>query len=706
MQEQEATIDASNITTRTLNRELRKLASNGVRKVTIRNVDGVHYLAAGLYGNLCLTINGSPGYFLGTMMNGPEITVVGNTGWFSGDNLTNGRLVINGHTGDGLGQYMNNGEIVVTGDAGERVGALMRGGTILVGGDTGTMTGLYMFSGRIIVLGNLGDFAGEMMIGGEIYFSGKVESLGKNARVTELSLEEIEKLKKILESAGFDTDYSFSKIVPRQKRPFYGETQEVRHIIKKTLGRFKVEVIKEICKKCGTCINVCPQKVLSAVDGFPVAVNEALCVNCKACMEYCPTGAIRVYPLPRAQEGVWNGEIMNKILSEAFLAHPVVRGSGKKAWIPHFDDLVFLNAQVSRPPIDYYREPCDTEVTLGARYAELPLKLKAPIIIGAMSFGAISKEAKLAIAYAAKELGIAISTGEGGIIPEEREIAPLVIAQYASGRFGVSAEYLRFSDAVEIKIGQGAKPGQGGLLLGEKVVGEVSRIRGLPEGSDAISPARHLDIVGPEDLRMKIEQLREITDWKVPIAVKFAAGRVKDDVKIAAKAGADFVIVDGKPAGTGAAPDSLIEFAGIPTIAAITQADAALKEIGMRKEVSLIASGGIRTGADVAKALALGADAVAIATGVLVAMGCKRCGLCFTGKCPYGIATQDLNLRKRLNVKVASARIINYLKSVIEELKMFTQLSGKTSIRNLEKEDLRALTLEASMITGVKLVGQ
>lgn len=705
MQEQEVTIDASNATARTLNRELRKLTNNGVKKATIKNVDGIHYLAAGLNGNVRLTIEGSPGYFLGTMMSGPEITVIGNTGWFAGDNMTEGSLTINGHTGDGLGQYMNNGKIIVAGDAGDRVGALMRGGTILVGGDTGIMTGLYMISGRIIVLGNLGDFAGEMIIGGEIYFSGKVESLGKNARVAEVSLEEREELKRIIESAGFDTDYSFSKIVPKQKRPFYGETQDI-HILKRIIGRFKVEVVREICKKCGTCVSVCPQRVLSMVDGFPVAVGEVLCVNCKACMEYCPTGAIRVYPLPKTQRGVWNEEIMNKILSEAFLAHPVVRGSGKMSRISHFDDLVFLNAQVSRPPIDYYREPCDTEVTLGTRYAERPLKLKAPIIIGAMSFGAISKEAKLAIAYAARELGIAVSTGEGGMIPEEREMAPLVIAQYASGRFGVSTEYLRLSDAVEIKIGQGAKPGQGGLLLGEKVVGEVSKIRGLPEGSDAISPARHLDIVGPEDLRMKIEQLREITDWKVPIAVKFAAGRVKDDVKIAAKAGADFIIVDGKPAGTGAAPESLIEFAGIPTIAAITQADDALKEIGMRKEVSLIASGGIRTGVDVAKALALGADAVAIATGVLVAMGCKRCGLCFTGKCPYGIATQDPNLRKRLNVKVASVRVANYLRSVVEELKMFTQLSGKTSIRNLEKEDLRALSLEASMMTGVKLVGQ
>lgn len=704
MQELEATLSAKNLTPRTINRTLKKLISEGKRKIVINDVDGIHFLAAGLGGEVEVVIEGSSGYFLGTMMNGPRIVVTRNSGWFAGDNMTNGEIRILGHAGDGVGQYMLNGRIIVNGDVGDRTGALMKGGTIIVGGDAGIMTGVYMMSGRIIVLGDLGDFTGEMMIGGEILFSGKVESLGKNTKLVELSEEERREVRELLASLGFDKDFSFSKIVPLSKRPFYGETKGIR--VKRSIMRYKVEIIREICKKCGTCVKVCPQGVLSAVDGFPIPVNEALCVNCKACMEFCPTGAIRVYPLPKVLSRIWNEEIMEKILAEASLAHPTVRGSGSNRKFPHFDDLVFLCAQVSRPPIDYYREPCDTKTILGKRFAEKPIELKAPIVIGAMSFGALSKEAKIAIAYAAREVGIAIDTGEGGMIPEEREIAPVVIVQYASGRFGVSADYLRSSDGVEIKIGQGAKPGQGGLLLGEKVIGEVAKLRGLREGADAISPSRHLDIVGPEDLKMKIEQIREITDWKVPVAVKFAAGRVKDDVKIAAKAGADIIVVDGKPAGTGAAPESLIETVGLPTIAAISQADSALREIGIREEVSLIASGGIRTGADVAKALALGADAVAISTGVLIAMGCKRCGLCYTGKCPYGIATQDHELRKRLNVKQASLRVSNYLKAVIEELKMFTQLAGKTSTRNLEKEDLRALSYEASTITGVKLVGQ
>jgi glutamate synthase domain-containing protein 2 len=281
----------------------------------------------------------------------------------------------------------------------------------------------------------------------------------------------------------------------------------------------------------------------------------------------------------------------------------------------------------------------------------------------------------------------------------------MLIAQYAAGRFGVSAAYLQSADAVEIKIGQGAKGGQGGLLMGEKVTEEVAQVRGIALGADAVSPARHLDIVGPEDLKMKIEQLREITDWKVPIIVKYSAGRAGDDAKIAAKAGADIIVLDGKQGGTGAAPDIVIENAGLPTLPALVEADRSLREVGLRDEVNLVISGGIRNGADISKALALGADAVAIATGALVAMGCRMCGLCATGRCPRGIATQDQALRRRLRVDDAAQRVENYLNATIEELEMFTQLSGKTSACNLERDDLRALTADAAAISGVKLVG-
>lgn len=291
------------------------------------------------------------------------------------------------------------------------------------------------------------------------------------------------------------------------------------------------------------------------------------------------------------------------------------------------------------------------------------------------------------------------------MLPEERKYASKLIAQYASGRFGVSAEYLNNSEAIEIKIGQGAKSGMGGHLLAEKVTAEVSRIRMIPEGTDALSPARHMDIVGPEDLSMKISQLREITDWKVPIMVKFTSGRVADDVKIAAKAGADIVVVDGMQGGTGAGPDVVTEHSGIPTIAAIVEADEALKEVNLRDEVSLVAAGGIRSGADVAKAIALGADAVYIGTAALVSIGCRVCQMCYTGTCRKGIATQDPRLRKRLDYVEAGKNVARYIEAMTEEVCMLTQQAGNTDVSKLEKDDLRALTVEASALTGVKMAG-
>jgi len=316
-------------------------------------------------------------------------------------------------------------------------------------------------------------------------------------------------------------------------------------------------------------------------------------------------------------------------------------------------------------------------------------------MIAAMSFGAISKEAKIALAMGATLAGTATNTGESGMLPEERKYASKLIAQYASGRFGVSAAYLNNSDAIEIRIGQGAKAGMGGHLLGEKVTGEVSRIRMIPEGADALSPARHMDIVGPEDFSMKISQLREITDWRVPIMVKFTSGRVRDDVKIAAKAGADIVVVDGMQGGTGAGPDVVTEHTGIPTIAAIVEADEALKEVNLREEVSLVAAGGIRNGA----------DAVYIGTAALVAIGCRICQMCYAGTCRKGIATQDPLFRKRLDYVEGGKRVARYIEAMTEELSMLTQQAGNTDVSKLEKDELRALNLEASALTGVKMAG-
>jgi glutamate synthase domain-containing protein 2 len=695
-------LDASKMQTRELNRLLR---GSGSERVLIENPGGLHNVGAGLKGDRLVEIDGSVGYFAGTMIDGPRISITGNAGWFLGDNMTGGLIHVRGHAGNGVGQGIYGGRVVVDGDAGDRTGALMKSGGIVIGGNSGIMTGLYMMGGDVAVLGRPGDFAGESMIGGNIYFSGGEPQLGKNAKVVECSDADRRHLAEILVGTGASGLGGFRKIVAENPRYFVKASKGVWDV-RRERARFRIVMDHGTCKNCGTCVGACPQGVYSKIkDDYIAPINDMKCVGCEVCVEYCKAKALRVYPVPEVQRATWSRQEIDEIQIKAAKGHPSVRGMGAWGRFPHFDDLVVLCAQTSRPPIDHYREPCNTEVVLGGRHASKPIRLKTPILIGAMSFGAISREAKLAISRAASKLDIAVCTGEGGMLKEERQLAPILIAQYASGRFGVSADYLQSADAVEIKIGQGAKGGQGGLLMGEKVNEEVSRVRGIPVGSDAVSPARHLDIVGPEDLKMKIEQLREITDWKVPIIVKYSAGRVGDDVKIAAKAGADVVVIDGKQGGTGAAPDMIIEHSGLPTLPALVQAERALKEAGVRDEVSLIISGGIRNGADVAKALALGADAVAIATSVMIAMGCRACGLCATGRCPRGIATQDPLLRRRLKVDDAASLIENYIRATTEELEMFAQLAGKTDVRNMERDDLRALNSDSAQITGVKLVG-
>src|SRR5215475_7417438 len=298
-----------------------------------------------------------------------------------------------------------------------------------------------------------------------------------------------------------------------------------------------------------------------------------------------------------------------------------IRGFGAKRKLPDFDDLLFLGASISRYPLEGYREKCATEVTIGTRFAKKPITLKIPITIAGMSFGSLSAQGKEALGRGASAIGTSTTTGDGGMTPEERRYSAILVYQVLPSRYGMNPDDLRSADAIEVVVGQGAKPGGGGMLLGHKISDRVAAMRDLPTGIDQRSASRHPDWTGPDDLEIKLHELREITDWEKPIFVKVGATRTYYDVQLAVKAGADVIVVDGMQGGTAATQDVFIEHVGIPTLPATRIAVDALQELGMHRQVQLIVSGGIRTGADVAKALALGADAVSIGTAALVAMG-------------------------------------------------------------------------------------
>jgi glutamate synthase domain-containing protein 2 len=398
-----------------------------------------------------------------------------------------------------------------------------------------------------------------------------------------------------------------------------------------------------------------------------------------------------------------------------------IRGFGAKRALPSFDELVFLGASMSRYPLEGYRERCGTNVVLGTRFARKPIELKIPITIAGMSFGALGAHAKEAIGRAATAMGTSTTTGDGGMTDEERRASKILVYQVLPSRYGLNPDDVRRADALEVVVGQGAKPGGGGMLLGHKITERVARMRDLPVGIDQRSACRHPDWTGPDDLEIKVQELREITDCEIPIYIKIGATRVRYDVALAVKAGADVIVLDGMQGGTAATQDVFIEHVGIPTLPAVREASEALQELDMHRKVQLIVSGGIRTGADAAKALALGADAVSIGTAALVAIGCNKpvyhedyhklgtepgcCHHCHTGRCPVGITTQDADLEERLHPEQGARWLKNYLTTMLLELQTLARACGKTHVLNLEPEDLVALTVEAAAMARVPLAG-
>ena len=398
-----------------------------------------------------------------------------------------------------------------------------------------------------------------------------------------------------------------------------------------------------------------------------------------------------------------------------------IRGGGAKRKVPHFDDLLFLGASISRYPLEGYREKCETKVTLGTRFAKNPIEIDIPITIAGMSFGSLSGGAKEALGRGASMAGTSTTTGDGGMTVEERGHSSKLVYQYLPSRYGMNPDDLRKADAIEVVVGQGAKPGGGGMLLGQKISDRVAQMRNLPKGIDQRSACRHPDWTGPDDLAIKILELREITGWRVPIYIKVGGARPYFDTTLAVKAGADVVVLDGMQGGTAATQDVFIEHVGQPILACIREAVRALQDLDMHREVQLIVSGGIRNGADVAKCMALGADAVSIGTAALIALGdndprwedeYQRLGTTagayddwHEGKDPAGITTQDPELMKRFDPVKGGRGLNNYLKVMTLEAQTIARACGKSHVHNLEPEDLCALTLEAAAMAKVPLAG-
>ena len=454
------------------------------------------------------------------------------------------------------------------------------------------------------------------------------------------------------------------------------------------------------CIACRVCERQCANEVHSfdSQTGRMIA-DETKCVNCQRCVSLCPTRALKIVKsnCNFKENANWQDDTIKEIYKQANSGGVLLSSMGNPKPFPVYWDKILINAsQVTNPSIDPLREPMETKVFLGKKPNHIErdkdgklkfdlspqLELSMPIMFSAMSYGSISYNAHKSLATAAEELGICYNTGEGGLHEDFYVYGKNTIVQVASGRFGVHEDYLKAGAAVEIKMGQGAKPGIAGHLPGAKIVADVSRTRMIPEGSDAISPAPHHDIYSIEDLRQLVYSLKEATEYKKPIIVKVAA--VHNIAAIAsgiARSGADIIAIDGFRGGTGAAPTRIRDNVGIPVELALAAVDKRLRDEGIRNNVSLVVGGSIRSASDVVKAIALGADACYIATAALLALGCHLCRTCQSGKCNWGIATQKPELVKRLNPEIGKKHLVNLMTAWRHEIK---ELMGGMGINSIE----------------------
>ena len=681
----------------------------------LRNPQGSHALAAGLDAPLAVTVEGHVGYYCAGMNKQAQVTVVGNAGPGVAENIMSGTVRVTGNASQSAGATGHGGLVVIEGNASARCGISMKGVTIVVGGNVGHMSAFMAQAGDLIVLGDAGADLGDSIYEARLFVRGSVASLGADCIGKEMRPEHRDFLAHTLAQAGFEVDPADFTRYGSARRLYNFKVDDVDAL--SSPQRAQVATVSpalEVATQGGEGSSPTTEggDAGGAVGGHSEAAGAP---------PAAPPGSAEP-PWHLRESHTFDRNAIAEIQRAANTGVYRIRGWGAKRALPTFDDLVFLGASMSRYPLEGYREACATNVVLGGRFAAEPIELAIPITIAGMSFGSLSANAKEALGRGASAAGTSTTSGDGGMTDEERTHSETLVYQYLPSRYGMNPDDLRRGDAIEVVVGQGAKPGGGGMLLGHKISARVAEMRTLPEGIDQRSACRHPDWTGPDDLAIKITELREITGWRKPVYVKVGAARPYYDTALAVKAGADVVVLDGMQGGTAATQDVFIEHVGIPTLAAVPEAVRALKEMQVhRTGVQLIAAGGIRSGADVAKAIALGADAVSIGTAALIALGDNDPALdpeyrslgsaagfwedFHTGADPAGITTQDPELSRRLDPVLAGRRLANYLQVLTLEAQTLARACGKSHVLNLEPEDLAALTVEAAAMAGVPLAG-
>ena len=632
------TIDLTQTPIRSANEQIAAAGANG-DDVEIVNPDARHNIGVGLVNPINVHIKGSAGYFCGGLSDGANYTIDSNVGWAVGDNIYNGSVVVGGNAGAIAGVAIRGAEIVVRGNMGSRAGQVMKAGTLCCGGNAAFMGGYMMYGGRIIILGNTAEKIGQDMSAGEIFVGGKYESLGNDAMVTDMTGAEKDEIMEFLDRYEMKYNGDFTKIINAGKKLRYGNSE--------------------------------------------------------------PRTRPQPFFVSSQSSNYWNAKVQEDIWIKGEVGRYRIRGYGASKPVPHLNDIAFAR-DVSGVAADPEQlKSINLKTTVGGRFGAKPLSLSMPVMIAPMSFGALSRSVKIALARASRMAGISENTGEGGMLDEQREEANQLIFQCLSGRLGWNVKDMQRADAIEIYISQGAKPGLGGQLMAKKVTPELAAIRGIPVGIDLRSPSRHPDVLGADDLVIKMEEFREATGHKVPLGIKMGAGRVNDDIKIAYKDGFDFVELDGLQGSTGAASTEVLENVGIPSLAAVQEAIEGLREIDAGDDMDLVMMGGIKDGVDVVKMLALGADCTSVGTAAIIAGGCIACMQCHVGTCPVGIATQDPEHEARYDIDRQSKNMARYFESLRWQIAALTKALGYDDVHKVGRNDLVALTPEAADITGL-----